>query len=102
MINTEPVETDLIIGGEWAEASGGRTVEVHNPADPRQVVGYAASANREDTSRAISAAEAAFPGWSALSFRERAEYLLELAENLQENAPRSWCAKMARSSERPC
>jgi acyl-CoA reductase-like NAD-dependent aldehyde dehydrogenase len=59
---------------------------VHNPADPQQVVGYAASANREDTSRAISAAEVAFPGWSALSFRERAEYLLKLAENLQEGA----------------
>lgn len=86
MLKAEPVTTDLIINGEWSPATGERTLEIYNPADPDEVVGYAPSANRDDTARAIAAAEAAFPEWAAFSFQERAEYLLKLSANLQDGA----------------
>jgi acyl-CoA reductase-like NAD-dependent aldehyde dehydrogenase len=77
-----PVLTQLLIGNTLVPASGGRRFEIRNPADPREVVGYAAAANREDTARAIETASAAFPGWSRLSYRERAAYLEAITLNV--------------------
>jgi acyl-CoA reductase-like NAD-dependent aldehyde dehydrogenase len=86
MLKMEPVTPHLIIDGEWRQATDGRTIETRNPANPEEIVGYAPSANKEDTARAIATAQAAFPEWAALSFQERADYLLELTTgNLQDN-----------------
>ena len=75
-----PVETRLVINGEWRPASGGRTYEIHNPARPSEVVGMAAAASPDDVDAAMLAAQAAFPAWSSLSYQERGAYLTKINE----------------------
>lgn len=74
--------TELIIDGQWQAATQGRTYEVRNPANPDEIVGEAAKADREDVDLAAEAAARAFVGWSALSFQQRAVYLREIAERI--------------------
>jgi succinate-semialdehyde dehydrogenase/glutarate-semialdehyde dehydrogenase len=64
----------LYINGEWREAAGGRTFEVTDPATGK-VLDRVADAGRRDAADAIAAAEAAFPGWAALTAYQRAEKL---------------------------
>lgn len=78
--NEAPVETRLVINGEWRPASGGRTYEIRNPARPSEVVGMAAAASTDDVDAAMIAAQAAFPEWSSLSYQERAAYLTKINE----------------------
>jgi len=75
-----PVETRLVINGEWRPASGGRTYEIRNPARPSEVVGMAAAASTDDVDAAMIAAQAAFPAWSSLSYHERGAYLTKINE----------------------
>ncbi len=76
------VETQLIVDGDWRPSEGARTYEVRNPARPREVVGHGASGSRGDTRSAVEAAHRAYPAWAALSYHERAEYLLKVADHL--------------------
>ncbi len=80
------VETRLIVDGESRPAADGRTYEVRNPARPSEVVGRAAAGSREDARAAVEAAHRAFPAWAALSFQERAAYLVKVAEHLADDA----------------
>lgn len=77
--------TGLIIDGEWVEASGGGRYAIDNPANPSEVVGYAASASTDDTRAAIDAARRAGPAWAALSWAERAAFLRKVTEHLQDH-----------------
>ena len=52
-----------LIGGEW-KVSTGSTLENHNPADYREIVGLFPLATLEDTKDAIESARAAFPLWA--------------------------------------
>ncbi len=63
------------IGGEWVASSDGRTFEQRNPANLDEVTGLWPAATVEDARRAVSAAEAAFPAWRALTVYQRAEIL---------------------------
>lgn len=76
------VETALIIGGEWTPAAGDLQFEVRNPAQPEEVVGYAARAGASDVDLAMQAAQRAFPEWAALSYSQRAEFLKKVDTNL--------------------
>jgi acyl-CoA reductase-like NAD-dependent aldehyde dehydrogenase len=76
------VRTELIIDGEWRRPTGGDETAVRNPANPEEIVGYAAEGTRQDAALAVASAQAAFPGWSALSFQERAGYLHTLVSGL--------------------
>ena len=51
----ETVPTQLLIGGDWVDATGGATFEVHNPADAG-VLTRVADARPEDGQRALAAA----------------------------------------------
>lgn len=75
-------EAQNIIDGDWRPASDGRTYDVINPAHPDEVVGKAALAGQDDARAAVEAAHAAFPAWSALSYRERATYMERAAAKL--------------------
>lgn len=79
------VETKLYIGGESRPASGDNVYPLYNPARPDELVGHAAKANRNDVDLAVNAAHQAFPGWAALSYQERAEYLKKIADYLVED-----------------
>lgn len=76
------VTTGLFIDGEQRAANGGRTYDIFNPARPDELVGHAASASVSDVDQAVQAAHAAFPTWSALSYAERAGYLMKIADEL--------------------
>src|SRR5688572_2193542 len=73
----------LLIGGEWRDASSGRTHEKANPWNG-EPAGSAAAAGREDARAAVEAAHAAFPGWSGTSPAERADVLRRASELMME------------------
>ena len=56
-------ETQLLIGGRWADAGDG-TYDIVNPAT-EQVVGQAPNASVDDANAAAQAAREAFPAWAA-------------------------------------
>ena len=76
------VEVQNIIDGQWREAAGGRMYDVNNPAHPSEIVGLAALANQDDVRDAIEAAHRAYPAWSALTYKERADLLTAAAAPL--------------------
>ena len=59
------VATGLYINGKTKETS--ETIAIVDPGKPGVVVGYAASATKQDAESAVASAKAAFPSWSALS-----------------------------------
>lgn len=64
----------LFIDGAWGGASGGRCLDVLDPATER-VVAQVPCAAPDDISRAIAAAERALPGWRATQAWDRAAVL---------------------------
>jgi acyl-CoA reductase-like NAD-dependent aldehyde dehydrogenase len=79
-------EKRLLINGEWRAATGGRTVDVINPAT-EEVVARVASAHRDDVDAAVAAARAALEGpWGQMSARERGRLIWKLGERLMERA----------------
>lgn len=82
---TTPAQTQLFINGQYRDAVSGEKYELYNPARPSELVGYAASAGTEDVDLACTAAQEAFPDWAALSYQERADYLVKIADHLLAN-----------------
>jgi succinate-semialdehyde dehydrogenase/glutarate-semialdehyde dehydrogenase len=64
----------LYIDGKWAPAFGGGVFEVTDPATG-EVIGQAADAGAADAEQAVTAAAAAFTGWSRRTAYERSEAL---------------------------
>jgi acyl-CoA reductase-like NAD-dependent aldehyde dehydrogenase len=76
----------LLIGGEWRDAAGGRTMPVVNPAT-EQVIAEVASAGPDDVDAVVAAARAALTGpWGRLSARERGRLVWKLGERLMQQA----------------
>ncbi|MGM7672064.1 NAD-dependent succinate-semialdehyde dehydrogenase [Microbacterium sp. A93] len=70
----DSIPTGLFIGGEWVEAEGGRTFDVHDPAT-NAVIRSIADATPADGIRALDAAVAAQEGWALTPARERSNIL---------------------------
>src|SRR4029079_18219601 len=68
------VPTKLFLGGEWRDASDGRTFDGDSPATG-EVIAKVASASIADGRKALDAAEKALPAWGAMKPRERGEVL---------------------------
>lgn len=68
------VEKRLFIGGEWVDGSNGETYDVENPATG-EVIATLASGTREDSLRALEAADNARKEWERTAPRTRAEIL---------------------------
>lgn len=81
----QSVPTRLLVGGEWVDASGGGTFEVHNPADG-SVLAHVADATPEDGQAALAAAAEAQAGWRATEPRTRGELLRSAFELLVDRA----------------
>jgi aldehyde dehydrogenase (NAD+) len=76
----------LLINNEWRDASGGKTMEVVNPAT-EEVIATVASADKSDVDAAVAAARAALNGpWGKMSARERGRLVSKLADRLMEKA----------------
>ncbi|MCW3783757.1 NAD-dependent succinate-semialdehyde dehydrogenase [Defluviimonas salinarum] len=68
------VRSFAYIGGKWCAAVSGATVGVTDPATG-EIVGEVASLSAAEAITAVDAAQAAFPGWSALLPQARAAIL---------------------------
>ncbi len=68
------MQTQLLIGGEWLDGSGGDRIDVENPAT-ETVVTTVAAGTAKDATAACDAAASAQPGWAAAAPRERSEIL---------------------------
>lgn len=76
------VTTGLYIGGKHLETS--ETLAIMDPGKPGAVVGYAASASKQNAEAAVASAKSAFPIWAALTAHERAAALTEAINGLGE------------------
>ncbi|MHC5251265.1 NAD-dependent succinate-semialdehyde dehydrogenase [Listeria kieliensis] len=75
----------LFIDGNWQDGSLQKTKKVENPATGESVA-QVAQAETEDTTRAIEAAQTAFPRWRELELQSRVELLHRVAHLLEEKA----------------
>jgi acyl-CoA reductase-like NAD-dependent aldehyde dehydrogenase len=84
----------LHIGGEWVEASGGKTFEDSDPFTGEAVASVPAG-TREDAKRAIEAAAEAFPTWSQTPPEQRQRVFLKAADILESRAEEiaSWLTR---------
>jgi len=64
------------IDGSWVAADSGEQINVINPAS-QEIVGDMPRLGKEETLRAIDAADAALPAWRAMTAMERADLLLK-------------------------
>jgi acyl-CoA reductase-like NAD-dependent aldehyde dehydrogenase len=71
----------LFIGGEWADAKSGKTLEARDPGDG-QVIAHLAAGEAADVDLAVAAAQEAFrkSGWATLPANDRAVILHRLAD----------------------
>ncbi|WP_241127503.1 aldehyde dehydrogenase family protein [Novosphingobium terrae] len=67
------------INGEWVNGHSGKTIDLYDPTT-RKVLGSIQAGDPSDVARAVDAAHAAFPAWSASSALERQRLLLALGE----------------------
>ena len=72
----------LFIGGEWADAAGGRTFEDYDPFTG-EVVFEVAAGTRDDARRAVEAAAAAAPAWAETPPAVRQGIFLKAADILE-------------------
>jgi aldehyde dehydrogenase len=73
------MDAQLVIDGELRSASSGRTVVIHNPAHPEEIVGSIPMCDGADVDLAVAAARKAQPAWAALSLDERCAMLAAAA-----------------------
>ncbi|GGD26321.1 NAD-dependent succinate-semialdehyde dehydrogenase [Sinisalibacter lacisalsi] len=78
------IATKAFVAGEWIDADDGATFPVTNPARG-DVICEVADLGRDETARAIAAAEAAMKGWQALTAKERANILRAWFNLMMEN-----------------
>jgi succinate-semialdehyde dehydrogenase / glutarate-semialdehyde dehydrogenase len=81
----DAVPTQLLIGGEWRDASGGGTLAVEDPATGETLV-EVADAQPDDAVAALAAAADAQAEWAAHPPRERGEILRSAFETLVERS----------------
>ncbi len=83
----EPFETvvrdELYIGGKWVPSSGSGTIDVID-STTEQVIGTVPDGSVDDVDRAVAAARAAFPSWSATPVADRTAVLTAVGEALAE------------------
>lgn len=79
-------EVPLLVGGQHSPAAPGGTFERRCPVS-NTVASRSAAATPADATRAVEAASAAFPQWSALGPNARRKILLAAAARLRERAP---------------
>jgi succinate-semialdehyde dehydrogenase / glutarate-semialdehyde dehydrogenase len=82
--DTKLLRQQCYLAGDWQDADAGAVLEVRNPANAA-LVGHVPRMGRAETARAIDAAAAALPLWSAHTGKERAAILRRWYELLLAN-----------------
>lgn len=75
----------VVVAGKLSDALTRETFPVENPANG-EVIGAAPRCGADDVGRAVAAAAAAFPQWSAMPGRQRSAMLLQAAARLEAEA----------------
>jgi succinate-semialdehyde dehydrogenase / glutarate-semialdehyde dehydrogenase len=81
----EGVRTQLYIGGQWRDATGGATLDVEDPATG-ETIASVADATVEDAQAALTAADEAFATWRDVAPRDRADILRRAYDLIDERA----------------
>jgi succinate-semialdehyde dehydrogenase/glutarate-semialdehyde dehydrogenase len=81
----DAVPTQLFIGGEWRDASGGDTLDVEDPSTG-EAIASVADATPDDAKAALDAACAVQDEWAVHPPRERGEILRRAFEAMTANA----------------
>ncbi|MEZ5111751.1 MAG: aldehyde dehydrogenase family protein [Microbacteriaceae bacterium] len=76
----------IYINGAWVDSESTELIEVFNPST-EELLGTIVSGTAGDVDRAVEAAVAAFPAWSALPGAERGAYLKKTQELLMARLP---------------
>lgn len=72
--HTQLLREACYINGQWVSSDSGKTIPVRNPFDGA-VLGHIPECGRDETQRAIDAANTAWKSWKALSAKERSDFL---------------------------
>lgn len=80
------VKTQLYIDGKWTDGGKG-THPLHNPATGEEIA-QISKANKEETQRAIDAAEKAFEEWSTWEIQDRVDMVHKIADLIEEDIDR--------------
>jgi aldehyde dehydrogenase (NAD+) len=83
-IPKEKIEHRHYINGEFVESSDHGTFKLTSPYTLEKIVDMC-EATKEDTDRAVAAAKAAFPAWSAMDPMVRGSYLKKLGALIHEH-----------------
>src|SRR6476620_8782581 len=79
------MQTELFIDGRFGPAADGLTEPTLNPHDNSKIADVA-MAGKADVDKAVTAARAAFPAWSAMAAMDRGRLLLKLADAIEQHA----------------
>ncbi|HSH94557.1 MAG TPA: aldehyde dehydrogenase family protein [Roseimicrobium sp.] len=71
------------IGGDWVAAKSGKTFQIQNPADTREIVSEYPLSGQADAQAAIVAAQAASAGWAATTSVARGRVLSKASQILE-------------------
>ena len=74
------------IGGEWHEPLNNQWLDNVDPSRGK-VYAQIPDSGKADIDLAVRAAEKAFPGWSAMSAKERSEIMLRISELIEQKLP---------------
>jgi succinate-semialdehyde dehydrogenase/glutarate-semialdehyde dehydrogenase len=89
----------MFVDGEWIEAGEGGTFAVADPATG-EVIANVADGGPAEASRAVEAAHRAFPGWAAMTARERAP-ILHRIQSLMEAQREDLALTVTRENGKP-
>lgn len=78
-----PISCRNLIGGEWMSGSGSE-IKVHSPYTGHQI-GVTTDSNAQDVTRAVRAAQSAFPAWKQTPIKERCRLLFEFRQQVMNN-----------------
>jgi acyl-CoA reductase-like NAD-dependent aldehyde dehydrogenase len=90
---------EMLIGGEWRQATASEVIEVVNPAT-EETVDEVPAASVADIELAVENAKRAFPGWSTTDVEKRAAILIKVAQLIEENA-KELAAKLTAEQGKP-
>ncbi len=74
------------IDGEWVAGSGSNPIPDINPADTREILGYATDSTADDVDAAVQAAHAAFASWRAVPAPTRGQMVAKASALFEDRA----------------
>jgi succinate-semialdehyde dehydrogenase/glutarate-semialdehyde dehydrogenase len=84
LTNKNLLRQQCYIDGEWIDANSKKTFSIKNPYNA-EIIAHVPDCGKDETARAITAAQLAFRHWRSLTAKQRAEYLHAWADLIDKN-----------------